>query len=228
MQNRALVIASGGIDSSTLIAYILNQGYQLEVLTFLYGQRNIFEVQKLQEFLQDYSIQGHKILRLNLQDIGGSALTSNINVPKNSYNPNSSIDDIPVTYVPARNTIFLSYALAVAEVKEINNIFFGAHIVDYSNYPDCRPEYIKAFEKMANLGTSLGAQGKKISIKAPFVKMSKTEIVKLGNKLKVDYSKTISCYDPDPHGRSCGRCDACIIRLKAFDENNLKDPIGYV
>lgn len=227
MKKRGLVLVSGGIDSSTLLAYILNEGYEVDVLSFRYGQRNSIELQKVKNLLQNYKINSHQIIDINLQQIGGSSLTDNIEVPKNSYNPDSPPDEIPATYVPARNTIFLSYALAVAEVKKINNIFFGAHIVDYSNYPDCRPEYIKAFELMANLGTEMGSKGEKITINAPFVMKSKTEIVKIGTELNVDFFNTISCYDPSAEGKSCGKCDACIIRLKAFAENNLIDPIEY-
>ncbi|MEQ9115437.1 MAG: 7-cyano-7-deazaguanine synthase QueC [Rickettsiales bacterium] len=227
MEKRAIAIVSGGIDSTTLLAKLINEGYEVDVLSFLYGQRNTFEINKVKKIAKSYNVVTHKIIKLNLDQIGGSALTAEIDVPKNNYDKNSSDKDIPVTYVPARNTIFLSYALGWAEVRKINHIFFGAHIVDYSNYPDCRPEYIDAFEKMANLATEMGIKGKKIFIEAPFVKMAKSDIIKIGLDLGVDYSETISCYDPSLEGKSCGKCDACIIRLEGFAKNNKKDPIEY-
>ncbi len=226
-KRNALILMSGGIDSSTLLAYIIDKGFTPYILSFDYSQRNKVEIEKVKEFVKDYDIKMHKILKANFGDIGGSALTDNIEVPKDAFDASSPEDEIPVTYVPARNTIFLSYAVAVAETLKIQDIFFGAHIYDYSNYPDCRPEYIEAFEKMANLGTEMGVTGKKISINAPFVKMSKADIVKIGLGLNVDYSKTLSCYDPS-EGVSCGHCDACIIRKKAFEENGVQDPIKYL
>lgn len=227
MKKKAIAMVSGGIDSATLLAYLIDKNYEVEVLSFEYGQKNTFELERAKDLVKNYEIKVHKIIKLNLDQIGGSALTDNIEVPKNSYNKNYDDKDIPVTYVPARNTIFLSYALAWGEVRKINNIFFGAHIVDYSNYPDCRPEYISSYEKMANLATEMGVNGNRISIEAPFVKMSKADIIKIGINLGVDYSKTISCYDPSEDGKSCGMCDACIIRLDGFAKNNMRDPIEY-
>lgn len=227
MKNKAIVLASGGIDSSTLLAYVEQQGYEIYAISFNYGQKQIFEIKKIQEFIKNYKVKEHKIIKIDLKNFGGSALTDcNIEVP--NYQSASDVEnEIPSTYVPARNTIFLSYALAFAEVKGISDIFLGVHATDYSNYPDCRPEYIKSFEIMANLATAEGLKGNKINIHAPLINMTKTEIVAMGLKMRVDYSRTISCYNPTNKGVSCRKCLACLVRIKAFEENSLRDQIPY-
>lgn len=213
---KALLLFSGGLDSTTLLAYLLNENYNVYLLTFNYGQRHKLEVQKAISIAKGYGITNHKIINLDFAQIQGSALTSSsIEVPKNR-NVNSS--GIPITYVPARNTIFLSYALAFAEVNEIFSIYIGVNAVDYSGYPDCRINYINQFEKLANLATKTGVEGKrKIKIFAPLINLSKIDIIKKGIELKVDYSKTFSCYDPSDNNEECGICDACQIRKTAFN-----------
>jgi 7-cyano-7-deazaguanine synthase len=223
-KKKAIVLASGGLDSTTLLAYTKNRGFDLFVLSIDYGQKNKIELEKLEKTLANYQIKGRKIVQVGLDVIGGSALTSDILVPKNSYNPTK----IPLTYVPCRNTIFLSIACAYAEVVGAQDVFFGAHIIDYSNYPDCRPNYIDAYEKMINLATKTSSDGKGLRIHAPFLFMSKADIIEIGLELGVDYSNSLSCYDPTPEGKSCGECDSCIIRKDAFNSVGYKDPIEYV
>jgi 7-cyano-7-deazaguanine synthase len=225
---KAVVLVSGGIDSSTVLAIVEEQEYEIYALSFNYMQRQHVELKKIKQFIKGYNVKEHKILEIDLQAIGGSSLTdSNIIVPK--YTKASDIgDSIPSTYVPARNTIFLSYALGYAEVKGASDIFIGVHATDYANYPDCRPEYLKSFETMANLATAAGARGSAVRIHAPLINMSKSDIVAEGLRLGVDFSSTLSCYDPTEDSKSCGKCHACLIRLKAFKDNNKEDPIFYV
>ncbi|MBM3466769.1 MAG: 7-cyano-7-deazaguanine synthase QueC [Alphaproteobacteria bacterium] len=225
---KAVVLVSGGVDSSTVLAYVQQQGYEIYAISFSYGQKQIVEIQKIQQFVKNYKVKEHKIINIDLKNFGGSALTDDdIEVP--NYQKASDVgDEIPLTYVPARNTIFLSYALAFAEVRGIRDIFLGVHATDYSNYPDCRPEYIKSFETMANLAAAEGVKGNKINIHAPLINMTKTEIVAMGLKMGVDYSTTISCYNPNNEGDSCGKCLACLVRIKAFEENGVQDQISYI
>lgn len=224
---KAVILVSGGVDSSTVLAMAKKMGYEIYAISFNYSQRNKVELEKIKELIKDYNVKQHKIINIDLASFKGSALTDNhIEVPK--YKNHSDLgDDIPVTYVPARNTIFLSYALGFSEVIGANDIFLGVHASDYANYPDCRPEYIEAFQKLANLATAVGVEGKKITIHAPLINMTKTQIVKAGLELGVNYAKTISCYDPSSDGVSCGTCHACLLRIKAFEENGMQDPVEY-
>jgi 7-cyano-7-deazaguanine synthase len=224
---KAVVLSSGGLDSTTVMAIAKSEGYIIYSLSFSYGQRHFVELEAADKIAEIIGVEKHLVLNLDLDKIGGSALTDSIDVPKNS-NKEAFSDDIPVTYVPARNTIFLSYALAWAEVIKASDIFIGVNAVDYSGYPDCRPEYIEAFEKMANLATKTGVDGlTKIKINTPLLNMSKVQIIKKGIELSVDYSLTHSCYDPNPEGGACGRCDSCILRKKGFKEAGVKDPTKY-
>ena len=224
---KAVVLSSGGLDSTTVMAIAKNEGYLIYCLSFLYGQRHFVELEAAKKIAEIIGVEKHLVLNLDLKKIGGSALTDNIDVPKNRSEVEIS-DDIPVTYVPARNTIFLSHALAWAEVIKSPDIFIGVNAIDYSGYPDCRPEYIKAFEKMANLATKTGVKGvSKMKIKTPLIYMSKAQIIKKGIELGVDYSLTHSCYDPNPEGAACGRCDSCILRKNGFKEVGIKDPTKY-
>lgn len=223
----AVVLLSGGIDSSTAAAIAREKGYKLHGLTFRYGQRHEAEIEAAKRVAAFLGFENHLIIDINLRTIGGSALTDDIEVPK-GRNSNEISHGIPITYVPARNTIFLAFALALAERNEAENIFFGANQVDYSGYPDCREEYIHAFEQMANLATKAGVEGRlKTKIHVPLIRMTKAEIIKKGIELRLDYALTWSCYDPRPGGLACGRCDACQIRLKGFQEAGWKDPIPY-
>lgn len=225
---KALVVVSGGVDSTTVLSMVKKEGYEIYAISFDYKQRNLFEISKVKNVVKDYSVIDHKIVEIDLRAFGGSALTDDdVEVPQ--YNKASDVgNDIPSTYVPARNTIFLSYALGYAEVIGAYDIFLGVHATDYSNYPDCRPEYLQSFENMANLATEAGLSGKKISIHAPLIDKTKSEIVAIGLANKVDFSKTISCYGPAENGDSCGKCLACLIRLEAFKANGIIDPIKYV
>jgi len=218
--HKAVVLLSGGLDSATTLA-MARIAHDCYALSFDYGQRQKIELEHAKKIAQAMGVKEHLILRLDLAMIGGSALTSDIPVPKGGLQ-----SGIPVTYVPARNTILLAHALAWAEVLEAQSIFIGVNAVDYSGYPDCRQPFLSAFEKMANLGTKAGAEGKKINIIAPLITMSKAEIIMIGTVMGVDYSLTHSCYDP-ADGLACGRCDACRLRLKGFAEVGLKDPIAY-
>ncbi len=226
MKKKAVVLSSGGIDSTTAMAIAKAEGYEIYSLSFNYGQRHSFELKKASEVAKFFNAKEHLIIDIDLRKIGGSALTSDIAVPQSSiFNLQSSI---PITYVPARNTIFLSFALAWAEVLGVEDIFMGANAVDYSGYPDCRPEYISAFEKMANLATKAGVEGKShIKIHTPLINLTKGEIIKKGISLGVDYSLTSSCYSPDKDGNPCGLCDSCHFRLKGFKEAGVKDPLTY-
>ena len=224
---KAVVLLSGGVDSSTAAAVAKKEGYRLHALSFRYGQRHEREIAAGKKIAALLEIQDHLIIDFNLRAIGGSALTDRIEVPK-GRSPKEISHGIPVTYVPARNTIFLSFALALAEKIEAEDIFFGANQLDYSGYPDCREEYIRAFEKMANLATKAGVEGRsKFKIHTPLIQMTKDEIIKKGLELGLDYSLTWSCYDPSPEGLACGLCDSCELRLKGFKEAGARDPIQY-
>lgn len=226
----AVVLLSGGLDSTTVLAIAKSEGFSVHTLTFRYGQRHSREVDAAQTIARTAGVARHEIVDIDLTVFGGSALTSDIPVPKDRDLNQSSTDsaEIPVTYVPARNTIFLSYALAFAEVSGASTIFIGVNALDYSGYPDCRPEYIEAFERMANLATRAGVEGRtRLTIRAPLISLTKAAIIELGASLGVDYSRTMSCYDPGPRGEACGRCDACQLRLKGFREAGVEDPIEY-
>lgn len=225
---RAVVLLSGGMDSATTLAIARSENFQCYALTFKYGQRHQREVEAAKEIAVSLGAVEHRVIQIDLAAFGGSALTETaVHVPKDRASL-GDISEIPPTYVPARNTIFLSYALAWAEVLGAFDIFIGVSAVDYSGYPDCRPEFIAAFEETANLATAAVVEGKgRFRIRAPVINMTKAEIILAGTSLGVDYSLTHSCYDPDKHGRSCGRCDSCRLRLKGFAEAGLKDPIEY-
>jgi 7-cyano-7-deazaguanine synthase len=219
---KAVILLSGGLDSATALAMAKAQAYECYALSFNYGQRHAAELTAAAKIANAFNVTEHKTIDLDLTQIGGSALTDkNIDVPE------SATDGIPVTYVPARNTIFLSYALAWAEVLEINNIFIGVNAVDYSGYPDCRPEYIQAFERMANLATKSGVEGTKLNIHTPLIDLSKADIIKQGNRLNVDYALTISCYQVDEDGAACGVCDSCRFRKEGFENAGIPDPTHY-
>ena len=225
--NRAVVLLSGGIDSTTTMAIAKSEGCELYALTIDYGQRHVHEIKKARLVSAFFKANKHIVISVNLREIGGSALTSSIEVPVNRT-AEEIAHGIPVTYVPARNTIFLAIALSWAEVLDAGEIFFGANVIDYSGYPDCRPEYIRAFEKMANLGTGKGVRGETLfSIKTPLINMTKAEIIRRGVELGVDYSLTHSCYNPGDNGIACGRCDSCLIRKKGFMEAGITDPVRY-
>ena len=219
----AIVLLSGGLDSATVLAIAKAEGFAPYALSFDYGQRHRIELEMAKKQAAIQSINDHRIAKIDLRLFGGSALTDDIAVPKDSLSK-----DIPVTYVPARNTIFLSYALAFAEVVGANDIFIGVNALDYSGYPDCRPEYIRAFEAMGTLATKAGVEGKKLKLHTPLIALTKAQIIQKGSELNVDYSNTLSCYDPTPQGASCGHCDSCLLRLKGFAENGMKDPIVYL
>ena len=222
-----VVLLSGGLDSATAAAIAKKAGYQIHALSFRYGQRHERELEAAKKVAAFLDASSHRIIDFDLRAIGGSALTDEIEVPK-GRNADDMARGIPVTYVPARNTIFLSFALALAERIAAEDIFFGANQLDYSGYPDCRETYIGAFEQMANLATKAGVEGKRrITIHTPLIHLTKAEIIKQGIELGVDYALTWSCYDPVPNGRSCGRCDSCQLRLKGFKEVGLADPIRY-
>ena len=225
---KAVVLLSGGLDSATTLAIARSEGFQCHALTFAYGQRHKREVEAAKKVAESLAVAEHRIIEIDLAAFGGSALTDKtIAVPKDRADLNST-SQIPATYVPARNTIFLSYALAWTEVLGAFDIFIGVNSTDYSGYPDCRAEFTAAFEKTANLATSAAVEGKgRYSINTPIIEMTKAQIIKTGTKLGVDYSLTHSCYDPDQQGRSCGQCDSCRLRLKGFAEAGLKDPIEY-
>jgi len=224
---KAVILLSGGLDSATTLAIAQNDGFTPYGLTFSYGQRHQFEIGASQKIAEACNLTDHIITEIDLRAFGGSALTDDIDVPKDR-SENTMSGSIPVTYVPARNTIFLSFALAWAEVLQSNDIFLGVNSMDYSGYPDCRPEYIQSFQSMANLATKAGVEGtQSITIHTPLISMTKEEIIRKGLELGVDYSLTHSCYDPDKAGNACGRCDSCSIRLKGFQEAGTADPINY-
>ena len=222
---RAVILLSGGLDSTTCLAIARKQGFDLFALTVNYGQRHVFELQSAKNVALSLDIEKHSVLDIDLAQFGGSALTDDIEVPKDRVE--SEMANIPATYVPARNTILLSVALARAETLESFDIFIGVNALDYSGYPDCRPEYIESFERTANLATKAGVSGKNFHIHTPLINMTKAEIIKSGTKLGVDYGLTFSCYDPQETGAPCGHCDACILRLKGFKEAGIPDPLNY-
>jgi 7-cyano-7-deazaguanine synthase len=222
MSDKAVVLVSGGLDSSTVLALALQQGYRCYTLSFDYGQRHRSELEAAKRVSELMKVEEHKIVRLDLGTIGGSALTdTTIDVPEHET------AGIPVTYVPARNTVFLSIALGWAEVLEADTIFLGVNAVDYSGYPDCRPEYISSFETMANLATRAGVEGNKLSIQAPLIDMTKGEIISAGASLGVDYSQTVSCYQASIEGLACGKCDSCRLRIEGFNQAGISDPTRY-
>jgi 7-cyano-7-deazaguanine synthase len=224
----AVILLSGGLDSATAAAIAKQQGFQLHALSFSYGQRHEQELAAAKKTAEFLKTKTHRVIDFDLRAIGGSALTDQIEVPK-GRSTEEIARGIPVTYVPARNTIFLSFALALAERITADDIFFGANQLDYSGYPDCREEYIRAFEKMANLATKAGVEGKSnIKIHVPLIAMTKAEIIRKGVELGLDYALTWSCYDPALDGRACGLCDSCQLRLKGFEEAGLNDPVPYV
>lgn len=227
--NRAIVLLSGGLDSATTLAIARNEQFDCFGLTFAYGQRHKKEIKNARQLSESLGVVEHRIIQIDLAAFGGSAITdSKIDVPKDRENLDNH-SDIPITYVPARNTIFLSYALAWAEVLGAFDIFIGVNSTDYSGYPDCRGEFVTAFEKMANLATAAAVEGKgHYTIHTPLLGMTKAQIILRGTQLGVDYSMTHSCYDPDSKGRSCGRCDSCRLRLKGFNEAGFEDPIEYI
>ncbi len=223
----AVVLLSGGLDSATTLAIAKQTGFACHALSFRYGQRHALELAAAGRVAQSLGTLSHRVIEIDLRQFGASALTSNLAVPKKN-SADEIGPEIPITYVPARNTIFLSYALAVAEVLGASDIFIGVNALDYSGYPDCRPEYIAAFEKMARLATKVAVEGRQhLTIHAPLVQLTKAHIIRRGLDLGVDYSLTSSCYDPTPNGLACGHCDSCLLRLKGFDENGIQDPIQY-
>ncbi len=223
-KKKAVVLSSGGLDSTTVMAIARSEGYEIYSLSFHYGQRHVLELEAAGRVARAFGAKEHLVIDIDLTMIGGSALTDNIEVPKGRTEGEMQ-REIPITYVPARNTIFLSYAMAWAEVLGASDIFIGVNAVDYSGYPDCRPEYIEAFERMANLATKVGIEGKtRLKIKTPLINMTKARIIQKGIELGVDYSMTHSCYDPSPKGKACGRCDSCLLRKKGFNEAGVPDP----
>lgn len=228
MNNRkAVILLSGGLDSTTTLAIAIDQGYTPYALSVEYGQRHAHEIEAARAIAKQMNVQEHLVLQVDLARIGGSALTDEIAVPKSSSVEEIG-DEIPVTYVPARNTVFLSLALAWSEALQAGDLFIGVNALDYSGYPDCRPEYIAAFQNMANLATKAAVQGElPIRLHTPLINLTKQQIIAQGLQLGVDYSGTISCYDPSPEGVSCGQCDACLLRKRGFAENGVEDPIPY-
>lgn len=226
-QPKAVVLLSGGVDSATALAIARQDGFDLYALTFRYGQRHTVEIDAARGVARAWGVTRHEVVEFDLRRFGGSALTDTIPVPKDRR-PETMAREIPVTYVPARNTIFLSFALAWAEVVAATDIFVGVNALDYSGYPDCRPEYIAAFETMANLATKAGVEGRRpLRVHTPLITLCKRDIIRTGLSLGVDYALTVSCYDPAPSGDACGRCDACVLRLKGFAEAGVPDPIRY-
>ena len=224
---KSVVLLSGGLDSTTTLAIAKKKGFELYCLTFDYGQRHRIELDRAGNIARHFGAIDHQIVNIDLRQFGGSALTDSIDIPT-GRSQKEIASEIPITYVPARNTIFLSFCLAYAEVKEANDIFIGVNAVDYSGYPDCRPEFIKAFETLANLATKVGVEGEQpIKIHTPLIELTKAEIIKKGLGLGVDYSLTHSCYDPTEGGLSCGACDSCQLRLKGFEESGVEDPAKY-
>ncbi|MFI1397525.1 7-cyano-7-deazaguanine synthase QueC [Streptomyces sp. NPDC020681] len=232
MGRPAIVLLSGGLDSTTVLAIAKDQGYTPYALSFRYGQRHSVELEAAKRVAETQGVAHHVIADIDLRVFGGSALTADIDVPKHDSLDDASNSDadssVPITYVPARNTIFLSFALAYAETVGASDIFTGVTAVDYSGYPDCRPEYMDAYAKMANLATRAGLEGtQELKLHSPLIAMSKADIVREGLRLGVDYSQTSSCYDPDEQGRACGRCETCLLRLKGFAEAGTTDPVQY-
>ena len=224
---KAVVLSSGGLDSTTAMAIAKSEGYDVYSLSFSYGQRHSIELEAAKRVAEAIGVKKHLVIDIDLKLIGGSALTDDIEVPK-GRDENTMTSDIPVTYVPARNTIFLSYALGWAEVIGASEIFIGVNAVDYSGYPDCRPEFIEAFQHLANLATKVGVEGKsRFQIRTPLIHLTKAQIIQKGVSLGVDYGLTLSCYDPTPDGGACGHCDSCQLRKKGFAEAGVADPTKY-
>ena len=224
---KAVVLLSGGLDSATVLAIARSQGYECYALSFRYGQRHVWELEAAKQVAASVGAKEHRVATIDLRVFGGSALTDDIAVPK-GRDTDAMSHGIPITYVPARNTIFLSFALAWAEVLGSSDIFIGVNALDYSGYPDCRPEFIQAFESMANLATKAGVEGRQqLKIHTPLIALSKAQIIAKGTELGVDYKLTSSCYDPSPTGVPCGQCDSCLLRQKGFRENGTEDPLNY-
>ena len=224
---KAVVLLSGGIDSTTTLAIARDENYDIYAMSFRYGQRHKIELKCAADIATALGVKQHTVVDINLRIFGASALTADIDVPKNRSDAEMGAG-IPITYVPARNTIFLSYALAWAEVLAADTIFMGVNAIDYSGYPDCRPEYIHAYQTMANLATQAGVEGKtKLTIRTPLIDKTKAEIIQIGAALGVDYSLTLSCYDADAEGRACGGCDSCLLRKKGFEVARIPDPTRY-
>lgn len=223
---RAVVLLSGGLDSTTVLAIAKDEGYEVNAISFRYGQRHQIELECASQIARSAGVARHVIIDIDLSQFGGSALTAAIEVPKHD-----SAEDIgsgiPVTYVPARNTVFLSLALAYAESIAAGDIFLGVNALDYSGYPDCRPEFIRCFEELANLGTKAGVSGQQLRVHTPLISLTKSQIIEWGRRLGVDYGRTTSCYDPRSDGAACGHCDACLLRLRGFAQNGLEDPARY-
>ncbi len=226
MNKRAVLLLSGGLDSATVLTMARAEGYDIYAMSFAYGQKHVHEIESAKRIAKEMGVREHRVVTIDLAAFGGSALTSDMAVPKDRSASEMNAD-IPVTYVPARNTIFLSYALAWAEVLGSSDIFIGVNAVDYSGYPDCRPEFIAAFEHMANLATRTGVEGVKLTVHTPLINLTKAEIIRQGATLGVDYALTTSCYDPARDGAACGRCDACSLRRKGFAEAGIADPTRY-
>ena len=227
MKKRAVVLLSGGVDSTTTLAVAQSQGYEAYAMSFSYGQRHVLELERARQIAEKMKVKKHIIVNIDLRAFGGSALTDDIDVPKDRSDQEIGTG-IPITYVPGRNTIFLSFALAWAETLGIDTIFIGVNALDYSGYPDCRPEYIEAYQRMANIATKAGAEGKsQLKILTPLISMTKAEIIQKGAELEVDYGLTLSCYEPDDLGRACGLCDSCLLRKKGFAEAGVADATVY-
>ncbi len=227
MKKKAVVLLSGGLDSTTCLGLAMRDGFEPVCLSIDYGQRHSIELERAKSVAKAHGVKDHRVVKLDLRAIGGSALTDDIAVPK--HDDVSQVKaEIPPTYVPARNTIFLGLALGLAEVVNSTDIFIGVNAVDYSGYPDCRPEFVRAFENLATLATKAGVEGARFTIHAPLSGMTKADIVRAGMAAGVDYSLTHSCYDPSPEGLACGRCDSCLLRKKGFEEAGVPDPTRYV
>ena len=227
MDKKAVVLLSGGVDSTTTLAIAQSQGYEAYAMSFQYGQRHAIELERARQIAEKMGVKKHVVVDIDLRAFGGSALTDDIDVPKDRSDQEIGTG-IPITYVPGRNTIFLSFAIAWAETLEIDTIFMGVNALDYSGYPDCRPEYIEAYQRMANLATKAGVEGKtRLKIQTPLISMTKAQIVQKGAELGVDYGWTLSCYEPDDQGRACGLCDSCLLRKKGFAEAGVADPTVY-
>jgi len=224
---KAVVLLSGGLDSTTTLAIAQSHGFEPYGVTFRYGQRHELEIAAARRIADSMAVAQHIVVDIDLRGVGGSALTADIDVPKKSSVEEIG-DDIPVTYVPARNTVFLAIALAWAEVLSADDIFIGVNVLDYSGYPDCRPEFVQAFQAMANLATKRAVEGQRVTIHTPLIDWTKAEIIRHGLELGVDYGLTVSCYDPQPDGAACRHCDACLLRLRGFSENGRADPAKYV
>lgn len=226
MTKKAVVLLSGGLDSTTCLAMALADGFEPVCLAVAYGQRHAFELERARQVSALMGVKDFRVVSVDLRAVGGSALTADIEVPKGRSSSEME-SGIPVTYVPARNTLFLSMALGLAEVVQAQDIYIGVNAVDYSGYPDCRPEFIRAFEQLANLATKAGVEGKHFTVHAPLSGLTKADIIQAGMKLGVDYSKTHSCYAPDAHGRACGACDSCVLRKRGFEQAQVADPTWY-